>query len=136
MIHAQSHTLSVPMLSRQLPALPTTPIVDRETAQALRRMMTLTGVCDTKRQPRGVPAPSSLCAPTIRTLSVTSEAESTPVPIVIVPTQALASVAPSGRLGRCMDRVRMDLSWMLALFVALTVTLALAIPLELFRQNG
>lgn len=136
MIHAQSQTLSVPMLSRQIPTLSTTPMVDRATAQALRRLMTLAGVCDTGRRPRCAPTPSVLCSPTIRTLPVTSETESTPVPIVIVPTQALASAAPSGRLGRCMDRVRMDLSWMLALFVALTVTLALAIPLELFRQNG
>jgi hypothetical protein len=136
MIHAQCQPLAVPMLSRPVPAPPTTPIVDRATAQALRRMMTLGGVGDTMYRPRGVPALGLLCTPTIRTLPVTSEAESTPVPVVIVPEQALASVASTGRPERALDRIRMDLSWMIALFVALTVTLALAIPLELIRQNG
>jgi hypothetical protein len=133
MFHAHSQPLSAPTRSRQLPAHLLTSVVDRATAQALRRSTTPAGVRDKRGGGRCLPAPSLLCAPTIRTLPAPPEAASTPVPVVIVPGQALALMAPSERPER---RLRLDLSWMAALFVALSVTLALAIPLELFRQNG
>lgn len=127
MIHAQHHSPSVPMFSRQLPAL-FAPIVDRATTLALRR--TVAGSRD-KRRCCGITVPSVVSNPRILNLPATMGAHPMDVPVVIVhqPSSAceILPVGPQDQI----DRIRLDLSWIAALFVALSVTLAIAIPLEL-----
>ena len=127
MINAQSTSPSLPMTSRKSPAF-FAPIVDRATAMALRR--TTRG----KKQGRSTPVPSLLSTPTIHNLPAKGAA-SAEAPVLFVPavprSEAMVVRPPS-----VLARLGVDLSLMIAIVVALGVTLALAIPLELFRQNG
>jgi hypothetical protein len=110
----------------------TTHLVDRATALALRRT-TIRAVLDKSAARSSYPV-DLICPPTIRTMNHSSPGTRfSPVPVVIV------SPAPLGlRRGRKLNwnQIKLDLSWMAAAFVALSVTLALAIPLELLRQHG
>jgi hypothetical protein len=112
------------MTSRKSPAF-FAPIVDRATALALRR--TTRG----KKHGRSTPIPSLLSSPTIHNLPAHG-ASSLDAPVLFVPAvprgEGLVVRPPSS-----LARLGVDLSWMIALVVALGVTLALAIPLELFR---
>lgn len=132
MTHAQSYSPCVPMTARKSPAF-LSPIVDRATALALRRT-TSAGLCG-KKQGRSTPIPSLLSSPAIHNLPATKGASSPQVPVVIVPV-APRRDALAARHQSLLARLGVDLSWIAALFIALGVTLALAIPLELFRQNG
>lgn len=127
MINAQSNSPSLPMTSRKSSAF-FAPIVDRATALALRR--TTRG----KKQGRSTPIPSLLSSPTIHNFPAHG-ASSANMPVLFVPAaprgEALVVRPPS-----LLSRLGNDLSWIIALVIALGVTLALAIPLELFRQNG
>jgi hypothetical protein len=113
--------------------LPASHLVDRATALELRRT-TMRTVRDksTARTSRPV---DLTCPPTIRTMDHASPSmRPSPVPVVIV-----SPAPPQGwRRGRKLNwsQIKLDLSWMAAAFVALSVTLALAIPLELLRQHG
>jgi hypothetical protein len=133
MIHAQSYSPSVPMAPRQRSAF-FAPLVDRATALALRRTTARAGRGGKKHG--STPVPSGFSTPTIRHLPAPLAASSIDVPVVIVPDPSSVGVARAARPQPLLARLRSDLSWMTALFIALSVTLALAIPLELFRQNG
>jgi hypothetical protein len=110
-----------------------THLVDRATALELRRT-TMRTVRD-KSAPRTSRPVDLTCPPTIRTMDHSSPStRPSPVPVVIV-----SPAPPQGwRRGRKLNwgQIKLDLSWMAAAFVALSVTLALAIPLELLRQHG
>src|SRR5262249_26447872 len=129
-------------------------LVDSATALALRQTTQAPAVRDKRRRRRGEPAPDLSCPPTIRTMPFESIESSTRrpasslsvvVPVVIVPpiasvrtalppvqTPATNTAPPSSRA----SFLKLDLSWITAVFVAISVTLALAIPLELLRQSG
>ncbi len=157
MIHAQSHSLHASPFARTFPAFAAPP-VDRETALALRRTTASSPVARQARKGRRLPRALAALAqsPLICTLPPEAEAETeapkSSVPVVIVPSvpvapkaapetalQAAPKAAAQAERPRTLSlraRVQLDLSWMVAILVALFVTLALAIPLELFRQNG
>lgn len=128
MNHVQSQTLSASTPSWKIPALLTVP-VDPATAQALRRTTAPEGSRDKKRRPAGVPLPKSFREPTIRTLP--DHAEEASAPVVLVPASPhhpLAEIVQSP--ARTQGSFRLDFSWMAAVVVAVSVTLALVIPLE------
>jgi hypothetical protein len=102
--------------------------VDRATALALRRA-TMPGVRDKGLSRRQSSADISRALLICTREHASSSTRRSGVPVVIV--------SPTGRGKRLSwSQIKLDLSWMAAAFVALTVTLALAIPLELLRQHG
>lgn len=137
MTHVENQNLFAPTSARKPPVLPSQ-VVDPATALELRRTTRPTATRD-KRCPRPLAALDFSCPPTIRTRT---EPESS-VPVVMVPPAPscpASSHSPqidSSRIKLDLSsRIKLDLSWLTAAFVALTVTGALAIPLELLRQHG
>lgn len=102
-------------------------LVDHATALELRRATTR-AVRDKRRARTPVPMDFS-CPPTIRTLDTPASAPAR-VPVVIVGKSPAVRAPASG------VAIKLDLSWLVAAFVALSTTLAFAIPLEIFRQHG
>jgi hypothetical protein len=104
------------------------PFVDRAASLALRRTM-MPGVRDKGLSRRRSSVDISRALIICISEHAASSARRSSIPVAIV--------SPTGRGKRLSwSQIKLDLSWMAAAFVALAVTLVLAIPLELLRQHG
>jgi hypothetical protein len=138
MMNAQSTTLFASSFARQLPTLGAPP-VDLATAKALRKSTAKASRHTQRRNRRSLT--ELFMAPlicTIPTPEAPQEAPETKPSVLLMATEESAiTPRPRGSLAqRLATRIQVDLAWLTAMFVALLVTAALAIPLALFRQNG
>lgn len=134
MMHAQSTTLFASSFARQLPALAALPI-DLATAKALRKSTAKASRRTERRNRRSLM--ELFMAPVIHTLPHQEAPETKPSVLLLATEESAIASSPRGSLAqRLSARIRVDLAWVTAMFVALSVTLALAIPLAFFRQDG
>jgi len=132
MIHAQSTTLFASSFARQLPAFAAPP-VDGVTAKALRTITAKAARRTARRTRRSLT--ELFRAPVICTLPV-ADAPETRDSVLLLATEESGIALPPSLAERVTARLHVDVAWLTAVVIALSVTLALAIPLELFRQNG
>lgn len=135
MTSIENQTQVAPMSSSKRPVRGSK-LVDGATALELRRTPRPAAPRD-KRCARPLVAEDFTCPPTIRTRPDTaSSPPSSAVPVVMVPAAPMSPPVASCPSPVTSPRIKLDLSWITAAFVALSVTGALAIPLELLRQHG
>lgn len=109
-------------------------LIDRATALALRKI-TRSGA-KARQRACEEPAPDLACPPTIRAIDMPLRVGDPRVEVVIIaPRQAIWAMAFHW-VRRFLVGHDVDRAWITAVAVAVSTTLALAIPLEILRQHG